>query len=399
MTPIITVDNLYKEFMLPHSKNNSLKQAVINRVTGNSDKEVQQVLHGISFQVEQGEFLGIVGRNGSGKSTLLKTMAGVYTPTKGGVHKHGSLVPFIELGVGFNPDLSGRDNVFLNGSLLGFSRKEMMEMYKDIVEFSELERFMDQKLKNYSSGMQVRLAFSIAIRARGDILLLDEVLAVGDSEFQKKCHDYFAGVKDSGQTVILVTHSMDLVERYCDRAILLEDGLIHADGDPGEVVAKYELRNLSSQKASDTPGSEYADDTSGAISSVTVDTQTDAVVEPDQAITIAVDFRSPQDTGVRAGLSIVRDDGVKVAMFGTGTDDYVECRKDTDYTIGFDIAPGQLNKGFYKIDAAIFTRDGDTIARGVNLARFRVNRNEKGKDGLVNLDFQWDMAKKSPQSA
>jgi ABC-2 type transport system ATP-binding protein len=397
--PIITVDNLYKGFLLPHSKNTSLKQAAINKITKNSVKEVQHVLHGIDFSVDKGEFLGIVGRNGSGKSTLLKILAGVYTPTKGGVTKNGSLVPFIELGVGFNPELSGRDNIFLNGSLLGFSRREMSEMYDDIVEFAELGRFMDQKLKNYSSGMQVRLAFSIAIRARGDILLLDEVLAVGDSEFQKKCHDYFASVKDSEQTVILVTHSMDLVERYCDRAILLEDGIIQADSTPGKVVAMYELRNLSSHdKSGDLPSGKTAEDTAGVITKLTVNGETDAVVEPEEPVRIGVYFRPPRDTSIIAGLTIVRDDGVKVAKFGTATEEHISCRQDTDYTVEFEIAPKQLNKGFYKLDAAMFTEEGEAIARGVNLARFRINRNEKGKDGLINLDFRWHVREKETQT-
>src|SRR5690606_31573026 len=155
---------------------------------GKRTYEKQQVLKNISFEIKKGEFVGIVGRNGSGKSTLLKLLAGIYSPDKGSIEVNGKLVPFIELGVGFNPELTGRENVFLNGALLGFNRKEMQAMYKDIVEFAELERFMDQKLKNYSSGMQVRLAFSIAIRAQSDILLIDEVLAVGDAAFQQKCY-------------------------------------------------------------------------------------------------------------------------------------------------------------------------------------------------------------------
>src|SRR5690606_7141480 len=155
---------------------------------GRRKYEKQQVLKDINFEIKKGEFFGIVGRNGSGKSTLLKLLAGIYSPDSGHVQVNGKLVPFIELGVGFNPELTGRENVFLNGALLGFNRKEMESMYEEIVEFAELERFMDQKLKNYSSGMQVRLAFSIAIRAKADILVLDEVLAVGDEAFQKKCY-------------------------------------------------------------------------------------------------------------------------------------------------------------------------------------------------------------------
>ena len=169
---------------------------------------------------------------------MLKTLAKIYFPEKGTITINGTLVPFIELGVGFNPELSGRENIYLNGALLGFSNKEMDVMYDEIVDFAELRDFMDQKLKNFSSGMQVRLAFSIAIRAKGDILLLDEVLAVGDAAFQKKCADYFASIKGK-QTVILVTHSMENVKKYCSRAILIDNGLVKLDSDPKTVANAY----------------------------------------------------------------------------------------------------------------------------------------------------------------
>ena len=238
-TPIaISVKNLHKSFKLPTERAWGLKQAIFNRLKGIKGYKEQKVLNNISFDVRQNEFIGIVGRNGSGKSTLLKTLAKIYFPEKGTVEVNGTLVPFIELGVGFNPELSGRENVYLNGALLGFSNKEMDAMYDEIVDFAELRPFMDQKLKNFSSGMQVRLAFSIAIRAKGDILLLDEVLAVGDAEFQKKCNDYFANIKGN-QTVILVTHDMANVIKYCSRALLIENGKIVLDSDPKEVADAY----------------------------------------------------------------------------------------------------------------------------------------------------------------
>lgn len=235
----IDVKNLHKNFKLPTEKAAGLKQAIFNRMRGVKGYKNQKVLKGLDFTIKKGEFLGIVGRNGSGKSTLLKILAGIYYPSKGEVIVNGTLVPFIELGVGFNPELTGRENVYLNGALLGFSNKEMNAMYDDIWEFAELKEFQDQKLKNYSSGMQVRLAFSIAIRAKGDILVLDEVLAVGDAAFQQKCNDYFASLKEHGQTIILVTHSMDNVKKFCTRAVMIEDGKIVADGDPKEVSEKY----------------------------------------------------------------------------------------------------------------------------------------------------------------
>lgn len=235
----ISVKNLHKSFRLPTEQAFGLKQAIFNRLRGIKGYKEQRVLKGLDFTIKKGEFLGIVGRNGSGKSTLLKILAGIYYPEKGEVTVNGTLVPFIELGVGFNPELTGRENVYMNGALLGFSNQEMDAMYDDIWEFAELKDFQDQKLKNYSSGMQVRLAFSIAIRARGDILLLDEVLAVGDAAFQQKCNNYFQSLKNSGQTVILVTHSMSNVKKFCSRAILIEQGKIVYDGEPQKVAKMY----------------------------------------------------------------------------------------------------------------------------------------------------------------
>ena len=234
----ICVKNLTKDFRIPTERAWGLKQAFFNVLKGIKGYREQKVLRGLDFDIKKGQFVGIVGRNGSGKSTLLKILAGVYYPSSGKVMIDGTVVPFIELGVGFNPELTGRENVYLNGALLGFSNKEMDAMYDDIWKFAELGEFQDLKLKNYSSGMQVRLAFSIAIRAKGDILILDEVLAVGDAAFQQKCNDYFASLKGK-QTVILVTHSMENVTRFCDRAIMIEKGKIVEDGDPKKVSEKY----------------------------------------------------------------------------------------------------------------------------------------------------------------
>jgi len=234
----IEVKNLKKSFKLPTEKAAGLKQAFFNTLKGVKGYTKQEVLKNISFRVKKGEFLGIVGRNGSGKSTLLKVLSKIYVPDSGKIKINGSLVPFIELGVGFNPELTGKENVYLNGALLGFSNAEVDKMYDEIVSFAELEPFMNQKLKNYSSGMQVRLAFSIAIRAKGDILILDEVLAVGDAAFQEKCNEYFKSLKGE-QTVIIVTHDMENVKRFCSRAILIENGEIIKDGNPEKVAEAY----------------------------------------------------------------------------------------------------------------------------------------------------------------
>ena len=248
---VLKVDHVAKMFRLPTEQATGLKMAFLNWTKGIKGYTEQHVLRDIDFEVRQGDFFGIVGRNGSGKSTLLKIISQIYTPEQGSVTVTGKLVPFIELGVGFNPELTGRENVYLNGALLGFTRTEIDAMYDDIMKFAELEEFMDQKLKNYSSGMQVRLAFSVAIKAQGDILVLDEVLAVGDEAFQRKCDNFFAEIKkDPTKTVILVTHSMDAVKRYCNKAILIKDGEIIASGNKDDVADRYTLENLRREKKS-----------------------------------------------------------------------------------------------------------------------------------------------------
>lgn len=244
----LKASKLSKDFQLPHERKSSLKELVLN-FRKKTTYERLHALRGIDFEVKRGEFFGIVGRNGSGKSTLLKIIGGIYQPTKGHIQVNGTLTPFIELGIGFNPELTGRENVYLNGAILGLTHKEIVQKYQEIVDFAELEQFMDQKLKNYSSGMQVRLAFSIAIQAHNDILLIDEVLAVGDASFQRKCFETFKAVKQSGKTVIFVSHDMNAVREYCERAILIEGGKIISSGDPDTVANDY-IQLLNTNDAS-----------------------------------------------------------------------------------------------------------------------------------------------------
>lgn len=239
---VISARNIKKTFRIPHEKRTSMKQVAVTFFKKKTYTDFP-VLKGVSFDVHEGEFFGIVGRNGSGKSTLLKILAGIYTYDEGELTIDGKISPFLELGVGFNPELSGRENVFLNGAILGLSRRQIEEKYDEIVEFSELEQFMDQKLKNYSSGMQVRLAFSVAIHAHAPIILLDEVLAVGDANFQNKSARVFEDLKAQGRTILFVSHSMEAIVRFCDRAMLVHDGEVMKIGDPREVAATYESLN------------------------------------------------------------------------------------------------------------------------------------------------------------
>ncbi len=300
----IKVEHVSKNFVLPHEKVTSVKRAFTGMFSRDRTKEVQHVLKDISFEIKKGEFFGIVGRNGSGKSTMLKILSSIYQPTSGKVHTNGTLVPFIELGVGFNPELTGRENVYLNGAMLGFSQKEIDVMYDDIVEFAELERFMDQKLKNYSSGMQVRLAFSVAIRAESDILVLDEVLAVGDEAFQRKCDTYFKTIKgDKAKTVILVTHNMEAMKRFCNRALLIQNGEIVASGSPEDVANEYTQENFET-KQSKKQNDEYATGLSRQIPHLKVVPESKQTLTAGDELSFRIEYEITDDTPVRVSFRI-----------------------------------------------------------------------------------------------
>lgn len=243
----IRAEHVSKMFKIPHEQRNTLRE----RVTGFRKKNTYEsfkALQDVTFEIKKGEFFGIIGRNGSGKSTLLKILAGIYTPDSGSVRVNGEISPFLELGVGFNTELSGKDNIYLNGTILGLTKKEIDKKYQQIVEFSELERFIHTKLKNYSSGMQVRLAFSVSVHANKDILLMDEVLAVGDTNFQAKCLSEFVKYKEAGKTVVLVTHDTGTVQRYCDRVMLLRNGAVSNIGPSDAMVAEYHYQNMSDEE-------------------------------------------------------------------------------------------------------------------------------------------------------
>jgi ABC-type polysaccharide/polyol phosphate transport system ATPase subunit len=253
--PAIRITDLQKTFRIPREQVNTLKEKALHPFK-RSRYDQLDVLRGVSFEVGQGEFFGIVGRNGSGKSTLLKCLAGIYRADQGRIAVAGRLAPFIELGVGFNPDLTARDNVLINAVMMGLSPREARARFDAIVAFAELERFLDLKLKNYSSGMQVRLAFSTMVHTDADVLLIDEVLAVGDAAFQQKCFDVFFELRDRGKTIVLVTHDMSAVERFCHRALLLTDGRIELIGEPAEVGRRYLVRNFE-QPGPDAAVSEH----------------------------------------------------------------------------------------------------------------------------------------------
>lgn len=364
----IKVSGVNKTFKLPHEKQSSIKGLFINMFRGKKTYEKQHVLKDISFEIKKGEFFGIVGRNGSGKSTLLKLLAGIYSPDSGHIQVNGKLTPFIELGVGFNPELTGRENVFLNGALLGFNRKEMLVMYDEIVEFAELEKFMDQKLKNYSSGMQVRLAFSIAIRAKSDILLLDEVLAVGDTLFQKKCYDYFKQLKKEKKTVVFVSHDSNALLEYCDGGILLEKGKIVVDGKIEAVVKDYIdiLNNLEvRQESSDTEKSRWGTGQAEIIRVEITDAKGDPKSiydEKEKSITVTVTFKAKENLSKPVfGLTVQDAGGQRVFASNTlwkSTKTH-DLQSDEEAKVSWSM-PNVFNSGKFTVSPAIADSTGAT---------------------------------------
>ena len=383
---IVEISNLTKSFKIPLEASSGVKQQLINILKGRKGYRVFTPLKDISFTINEGDFFGIVGRNGSGKSTLLKTIAGIYTPNSGNVKVHGSLVPFIELGVGFNPELTGRENIFLNGALLGFSHEEMESMYSAIVEFAELEDFMEERLKNYSSGMQVRLAFSIAIRAHADILLLDEVLAVGDEAFQKKCYSYFDKLKREKRTVILVTHDMAAVERFCTKAVFIEDGHVKMIGKPYRIAAAYSRSN--SQNYDRTTG--LNSDNEGTVPFKIVLRGTDGKEKTmyDFEETMTVDL-SWQQKGVKhVGVAIFRENGEYV--YGPNTyQEKTSAIKDQTarYTVKLN-----LNEGRYFIKAGLMGANDTKVIAFIEEGPFFSVQRDYGHGrwgGVTKLDHTW----------
>ncbi len=244
----IKIDNVSKTFQVPQEKRNALKSYFINPFR-KTYKQIFHALDKVDVEIHKGEFVGLIGSNGSGKSTLLKIIAGIYSPDKGKVKTYGKLVPFLELGVGFNPELSGRENIFLNGTILGMKRKFLEKQFDEIVNFAELQEFIDLPLKNYSSGMQVRLAFAIAIQAEADIYLLDEILSVGDSAFREKSLSAMQKLKKENKTIVYVSHDLNSVQEYSDRVILMEHGKMVLIGPPENVILKYNSLVMKGQNA------------------------------------------------------------------------------------------------------------------------------------------------------
>ncbi|HER2231834.1 TPA: ABC transporter ATP-binding protein [Streptococcus pyogenes] len=379
----VKVQHVSKTFKLPTEATKSFRTTLVNRLRGIKGFTEQHVLKDINFDVYKGDFFGIVGRNGSGKSTLLKIISQIYVPEKGQVTVDGKMVSFIELGVGFNPELTGRENVYMNGAMLGFTKDEVDDMYNDIVDFAELHHFMNQKLKNYSSGMQVRLAFSVAIKAQGDVLILDEVLAVGDEAFQRKCNDYFMERKDSGKTTILVTHDMGAVKKYCNRAVLIEDGLVKAYGEPFDVANQYSVDNT--ETAEDAMNAEKI-----SVSDIAKDLKVSLIsnprITPNDTITFEVSYE------------VLKDDFTYIAFSLTDIDRNIWVYDDNslDYPtqgigrkcISYQCQLSQLNDIKLKLEVTVRDKNGQMLlfSTAEQSPQIVIQRNDIDQDDLSALD-------------
>ncbi|MGK8408247.1 ABC transporter ATP-binding protein [Streptococcus pyogenes] len=379
----VKVQHVSKTFKLPTEATKSFRTTLVNRLRGIKGFTEQHVLKDINFDVYKGDFFGIVGRNGSGKSTLLKIISQIYVPEKGKVTVDGKMVSFIELGVGFNPELTGRENVYMNGAMLGFTKDEVDDMYNDIVDFAELHHFMNQKLKNYSSGMQVRLAFSVAIKAQGDVLILDEVLAVGDEAFQRKCNDYFMERKDSGKTTILVTHDMGAVKKYCNRAVLIEDGLVKAYGEPFDVANQYSVDNT--ETAEDAMNAEKI-----SVSDIAKDLKVSLIsnprITPNDTITFEVSYEVLKDdftyiafslTDIDRNIWVYNDNSLDYPTQGIGR----KC-------ISYQCQLSQLNDIKLKLEVTVRDKNGQMLlfSTAEQSPQIVIQRNDIDQDDLSALD-------------
>jgi ABC-type polysaccharide/polyol phosphate transport system ATPase subunit len=390
---VISVERLHKSFRIPVHRVDSLKERVVRPFSARDYRELH-ALDDISFEIRQGEFFGIVGRNGSGKSTLLKILASIYRADSGRIQMAGRLAPFIELGVGFNTELSARENVVLNGVMMGLTPQETRARLDSVIEFAELQEFVDLKLKNYSSGMLVRLAFSLMLEVDADILLIDEVLAVGDAAFQQKCADAFREMKAAGKTIVLVTHAMTTVEEYCHRAMLVSDGRIDYIGAPAEVGRRYLRLNF---ERTNIAGEASADDMEAGEEVSLVDAYLEnevgeraLAVEHGERITLQLELQANIEMeGLDIGFLITNADGVSIFHFGVPVAAEGERRigagerRRVRTTLGNPLAPGHyfVSCGFNRADI------GGTVLYVENAVDFVVYGGPGGR-GVVLLPHE-----------
>lgn len=315
----VSVDDVAKRFRLVHERNSTLKATILNGFHRTVHEDFW-ALTGVSFEVEEGTTFGLIGHNGSGKSTLLKCMARIYRPDRGRITTRGRMSALLELGAGFHPELSGRENVYLNGSILGLSRREIDRRFDDIVSFAGLEQFIDTPVKNYSSGMFVRLGFSVAITVEPDLLLIDEILAVGDESFQQRCLEKFADLRRSGRTIVLVSHGLDAVRNICDRAAWLDHGSLVKEGEAHDVVTAYLESVRDDRRAHEHASGDLVTDEEAeggwhieAVRLVDEVGRDVDVIESGSQLTVRVEVSAARDDDVALAIGLYRTDGVHVA--------------------------------------------------------------------------------------
>ena len=388
---IVSVSHLSKRFRLFRERNQSLKQSLLNR--RRSSYEDFWALRNVSFEVAAGETFGIIGHNGSGKSTLLKCLTKILEPDEGSVAVDGSMSALLELGAGFHPELSGRENVFLNAAILGVSRKHVHDRFDDIVEFSGLQQFIDTPVKNYSSGMFVRLGFAVAINVDPDVLIIDEVLAVGDADFQAKCGDRIADFRDRGKTIILVTHSMPDVVRLCQRAAWIDHGQLRMLGAPNDITDAYldtthEGRSVKFQDGLRWGSGEVQID---HVELLGPDMQPVAVTRSGEphAIRVGLTAEQPIDDP-EVVLSIYDQNATLITELSTRTRDVVIDRVHRARSVVFELDALPLNEGTYEMTCKVLDQTGrrefDVRSRFV---RFDVLKGASGDKGLITMSGHW----------
>lgn len=392
----ILVQNLNKTFYIHEDKKSTLRALFTSFFNQGKTREFK-ALQNINFEIKRGEFVGIVGRNGSGKSTLLKILAGIYNANKGSTIKiNGTMVPFLELGVGFNPDLSGRENIFLNGTILGMTRHFLEEKFDEIVDFAELRNFIDVPVKNYSSGMMVRLAFSIAIQSNAEIYLLDEILSVGDENFQKKSASVIRKLKKEGKTIIYISHNMDSVKAYCDRALLVDRSELKMDGNPYLVTEEYKrINEVSIPQVKEATEKDRWGNKDVEITNIEIKNDKGEVVKEFKEvgninIDISYKVNKPDHKEVMFGLGIYRQDGLHITGTNT-TNRNIVITPNNSGLVKVKISNKFLLDNDYAITAAIFDAvTNETLDYHSNRYQFRILLKNQDQ-GAVSLPVDWEI--------
>jgi ABC-type polysaccharide/polyol phosphate transport system ATPase subunit len=395
---VVSVKDVGKVFQIPKERHTSLKSLVL-RGWRNRGYRKFEAIEKVDFEIHRGEFFGIIGQNGSGKSTLLKILAGIYVPSRGKVRIDGRLSPFIELGVGFNPELTARENVFLNGAILGLSRAEVAAKFDEIIAFAELEQFVDQKLKNFSSGMLVRLAFSVAIRARADILLIDEVLAVGDANFQAKCYDVFRRLKAEGRTIIFVSHDLGSIKEFSDRVLLLNKGKTYGIFTAGEAIARYsELNQEQITKALEKAGNvvesqQVREPQVNRVELLNRSGERTRAISRDEPLRVRLTVANPNELPVALGVAIYR---IADNFYCFGTNTYVDdvaLTPEKTMTVDIEYPKFPLQRGTYDLTVGVF----DPTLRQIyqmseHVLDFQAMQDD-GAEGLTFIEHAWEQHK------